>query len=271
MLQNLFSMLKTEWGRLSKNTKDWTSHLERKDSTGSDAESIAARESLCNKNSFVSEADKQMQRVKSDTDADVRDAATKVQSYLENTESLHQQLTQLSMDDAEANRHAQAVQEARKAVTEQIDAIRQATSVHVSSSGTSAGGAGKTPPSNLFLDAMTCLVRKTIDDLPQVSEDDVTFTRELFFENKNFKLMDDQLDHLTQSWSTVAGVFFDPSKFPTDFPKYSDCEKLSSEIRTSSLLQQEDNLFTIHELVERLYDKLEVRVIHPIEIVSANI
>lgn len=289
MLQDLFNNLKTEWEKLHTAINSWIALLEGKYSKGLDADTKAAREPLSNARFLVTAMDQQMQQANPDTDASIRDIATKVQNYLDTTASIHQDLVQRSQGDPEAEAYALSVQNARSAVSEQIKAIHEATSVYVKSSallgavplpesisavgtaGTSPGGSGTGLTNNLFFDTMNCLEGEKVKGLPPITTADVTFTQQLFFGKGSFSLTDDQLDHLTQSWSTVVGIFFDPSKFPTGFPPGSDCAKLSSVIKTPNLLQQEANLFSIHDFLESLYDKLEARVIHPTEIVTANI
>jgi hypothetical protein len=304
MLQDLFNNLKAEWEKLHTASNTWIALLESKYSKGSDAATKAVRESLSNSRFLLTTTDQQMQQANPDTNAGTRDVATKVQSYLDSTASIHQDLVQRSQGEPQAEEYANSTQNARGAVSEQIKAIHEATSVHVMSStlpgasplpervsaaavptsvsslaggtaligsvpsvGTSTGGGGTT--SNLFLDTMTCLVGKGVKGLPPITQGDVTSTHKLFFGEGSFELTDDQLDHLTQSWSTVVGVFFDPSKFPADGT--TDCLTLFAKITTKDLLQQEAHLFTIHDYLESLYDKLEARVIHPTEIVTANI
>src|SRR5947209_7791884 len=130
MLKELFSKLKVEWEQLGTNTKDWISYLESKYSKGSDAETKAVRESLSNMRFLLTAMNQQMQGANPDTDAGVRDVATKVQNYLETTEALHQDLIQRSQGDAKAEEFTSSVQKARGVVREQVKAIHEATSVY---------------------------------------------------------------------------------------------------------------------------------------------
>lgn len=119
MAQTLFSQLQIGWEHLKAATETWLNHLEGKYTTSSD-EDVQAKMLLSNAEFAMTTMDNQIQRADFETDSGVRDVATKVQSYLESTASLHQDLSQLSQIDDQALIHAKAVQDARVVVAEKV-------------------------------------------------------------------------------------------------------------------------------------------------------
>jgi hypothetical protein len=193
MLQELFYKLKVEWEHLGTDTKKWISCLEGK-GEGPDAETNAARESLSIKKSFVTATDQQMQRAKSDNDVEVRDAATRMQSYLENTESLHEELTQRSQGDAEAEDYASSVQKSREAVAEQVKAIHEATSVKLlTPTVVEQAGTGATQPGSGSSPRSTGVIA------PPVQDKD---TQESSIGNPDLAAWIQDMDSIMQKYST---------------------------------------------------------------------
>lgn len=297
MLEELFNPLKGAWESLVTDTNNWINYLGDKYKKGSDADTSAARESLSNMKFLVTKMDARMQSASLDTNAVVRDIATGVQDYLEDTASLYEDLAKRSQGDTTAEGYANSVQQDREAVSKQVQAIHEATSVLVRSSTLPGAGSLPSPKSvstmpvssgsyhpqpptpppelvpalpsvptgSLFLDVMVCLASQ---NPPIVTPGNANYTEQLLFEETSFPLSDKQLDGLTQSWSLVVGIFFDPSKLPGTG---SPCATASSEVNVD-LPTQEANLLEVHGELENLYDQIEAKVIRTTtEILTSNI
>lgn len=297
MLDALYSPLKRAWERLVADTRNWLAPIESKYSKGTSNDIKAAREALHDMTSRLETMDAQMQRAAPDTNAGLRDIATRMQVFLEDTDMQFEQLTTRSQGDATTEKYAHDVKKAREAVAKQVQVIHEATSVLVTSStppgagllpGTSSASTGSassdgthtpapTPPvvpastlpnvptGSLFLDVMICLASQSPTI---VTPENVIFTNNLLFGKDSFPLSDKQLDGLTQSWNKVIGVFFNPATLPKTG---SSCTTASSEVNVD-LPGQEANLLEVHGELEELYDKVEEKVIRiTTEILASNI
>lgn len=304
MIDELYKPLKREWERLATDTRDWIAHMGRKYSKGTNNDIRAVRETLRDTTSRLGTMDAHMQRAAPETNAGVRDLATRIQVYLEDTDPQFEQLLIRSEGDPTAVKYAQDVKRAREAVAKQVQVIYDATLVNVTSStppgagplpGTgsgsatsaSSGGANPPPPPNpppvsapatpvvspgdagyLFLTTMSCLVGKSVGNLPDVTEDDYKFTLQLFQDDEPFLLNDKKLNHLTLSWNTVVQVFFNPDQFSA---LAKSCSTIDSLINADSATQ-EANLLEIHDDLESLYDLVEAKVIRTTtEILTSNL
>jgi hypothetical protein len=141
MLDELFRELKDKWETLLSTTKDWMSHFESKYSTGetSDSEAEVVKESMVKKKFVLESTDQELQNTKPDTDAGLLELASKVRTYLNMTDPLHQELTQYSQSDSTAQELAGSVQDAREVVSEQVIKIYQSTIVHSTGTTVDAG------------------------------------------------------------------------------------------------------------------------------------
>src|SRR5437588_12840211 len=124
MLQDLFDLLKVGWEPLNTATKDWISFFENKYSNAkpTDTDARAVKESIAIMKYLLSGVDQQLRQANPTTYADVRDLTVKVQTYLDVTDSIHQDLTQRSSGDANAVALAGTVESARKVMSEQVKA-----------------------------------------------------------------------------------------------------------------------------------------------------
>src|SRR2546422_4253175 len=127
MLDELFSSLKAEWEKLHTASNDLISQLEGKYSSSepSDPEAIVVRETIVKKRFVLSSTDQQLRNANPDTHAGLRELATKVKTYLDMTETLHDELTQRSQSDPKVQEYANSVKAARTAVSEQVIKIYQ--------------------------------------------------------------------------------------------------------------------------------------------------
>jgi hypothetical protein len=115
-------------------------------------------------------------------------------------------------------------------------------------------------PDNLFLITMQPLIGKKEViggvKLPVVTQVNYDQTRKLF-KRERFSLDDDAIQSLIDSWETVIAVFVrdnDPLSNPA----------LASQVNVKGIalvkVDAEANLFTMHALLEDLYEQLETRL-----------
>lgn len=115
-------------------------------------------------------------------------------------------------------------------------------------------------PDNLFLITMQPLIGKKEViggvKLPVVKQENYDQTQKLF-KRERFSLDDDAIQSLIDSWETVIAVFVrdnDPLSNPA----------LASQVNVKGIalvkVDAEANLFTMHALLEDLYEQLETRL-----------
>jgi hypothetical protein len=120
--------------------------------------------------------------------------------------------------------------------------------------------------SNLFLDTMDTLIGKTekIEGVtfPPVTQEDFDLTRRLF-ERERFSLDDDgTIKKLIDSWETVIAFFVNTNK---STPNYPGANAVAIALAKA---KAEAEFFTMHGLLEVLYDRLEANRRTGIDILS---
>lgn len=293
MLNELFSSLKAEWEKLHTASNDWISQLEGKYSSSepSDPEAKVVRETIVKKSFVLSSTDQQLRNAHPDTHADLRELATKVKTYLDMTETLHDELTQRSQSDPKVQEYANSVQAARTAVSEQVIKIYQSTIVDTAlpagttpgtgqpSSTTAASQPASTTlattaqqggrtvatahasswanhASNLFLTTMNCLlVNQSPNSKIVVKKGFVDITQQ-FFDNESFS------SNVTYTLSD-DNIDALTQNWSAVVAVFADPAKAPSKCTSDFIndpVQLESDLFLIHDQLEILYDHLETDV-----------
>ena len=113
--------------------------------------------------------------------------------------------------------------------------------------------------SNLFLSTMTCLLKQQSSSLSYGITQQFIDITQLFFDNESSSsntiydppLSDSDIEGLTASWNAVIAVFADPSHAP---PQCID-------FNPDNFVQEEAELFQIHDQLDTLYDHLETDIV----------
>jgi len=171
------------------------------------------------------------------TDIDMRKSFTKVNRPLRKAEFSYSYLTDISMSSSAKEKERQAWASLKKLI-ESIEKIRSRLL--------------KPPSDNLFLTKMSNLEGKGPIEIgnttfPGVKEAELELTKRLF-KRERFRLADEKIiGNLIGSWKTVIAQFVDENKVDISDPKKIDASRADVEAR----------FFTMHSLVELLYDQLE--------------
>ncbi len=266
-IPTLFGELKTKWDLMIKSSIDWLNHLTIRLGASTDPDSQKVQSLISSQQPLIIHFDTVLKGPTPVTTEELCATADTANDFLIKTKDITQELVQSSQSDSTDRSHADTVMVHRNEVQDQIEEIyRQARKAKPLKRGTSHSKMGasvpvvvSSAPPNLFLTTMTCLFQQQSSSLSYGITQQFIDITQLFFDNESFSsntiydppLSDSDIEGLTASWNAVIAVFADPSHAP---PQCID-------FKPDNFVQEEAELFKIHDQIDTLYDHLETDIV----------